>query len=52
MDWIKPFLLDTIQTAMRNHHLPDSAQEMQLSLNATQLLDQLIVQRPYSGELI
>jgi hypothetical protein len=39
MDWIRPFLLDTIQSAMRHHHLPDSAQEMQLSLNANQLLD-------------
>ena len=24
MDWLKPFLLDTIQSAMRNSSLPDS----------------------------
>lgn len=52
MDWLKPFLLDTIQSALRNPNLPDSPQEIQLSLQASQLLDQLIFTRPFSGELI
>lgn len=52
MDWLKPFLLDTIQSAIRNPNLPDSTQEIQLSIQASQLLDQLITNRPYSGELI
>ncbi len=52
MDWLKPFLLDTIQSALRNPNLPDSPQEIQLSLQASQLLDQLITTRPFSVELI
>jgi hypothetical protein len=52
MDWLKPFLLDTIQSAIRNPNLPDSPQEIQLSIQASQLFDQLITNRPYSGELI
>ena len=52
MDWLKPFLLDTIQSLIRNPNLPDSNQEVQLSIQASQLFDQLISNRPYSGELI
>jgi hypothetical protein len=52
MDWLKPFLLDSIQSAIRNPNLQDSNQEVQLSIQASQLFDQLITNRPYSGELI
>ena len=46
MDWLKPFLLDTIQSAIRNPNLPDSNQEVHLSFQASQLFDQLITNRP------
>jgi len=46
MDWLKPFLLDTIQSAIRNPNLPESNQEFHLSFQASQLFDQLITNRP------
>jgi hypothetical protein len=51
LDWVKPYLQDSIQSGLRNQNIQAYRQELNLALHANTLYDQLIQRFPLSGEL-
>jgi hypothetical protein len=51
LDWVRPHIIETIESCMRNPSLQSNQQEIALALQAGNFFDQLNARWPYSGEL-
>ena len=52
IDWIKPYLTDTIQSSVRTQHLHSSKMELSLAMQALQGFTNLMAQPPFTPVVV